>query len=193
METSRSINLNLTEGLRVMELRPCKDDILSLLGVYIVVALCEVFLLFVSEFNIFFVIGILLLDIVLCVVLVWNSIYLCRTVLLEREGCTFSFGKMSKKYNWHELKVQLCEDKNFSFYDSDISGPGILICPKLLKCGGRIPYMTFCRYRKPFSSVYIRFKSSVDEKRVIYSKVVYYGYTAEQETIMAYLKSIDIL
>ena len=176
-----------------MELRPCKDDILSLLGVYIVVALCEVFLLIVSEFNIFFVIGILLLDIVLCVVLVWNSIYLCRTVLLEREGCTFSFGKMSKKYNWHELKVQLCEDKNFSFYDSDISGPGILICPKLLKCGGRIPYMTFCRYRKPFSSVYIRFKSSVDEKRVIYSKVVYYGYTAEQETIMTYLESIDIL
>ena len=176
-----------------MELRPCKDDILSLLGVYIVVALCEVFLLFVSELNIFFVIGILLLDIVLCVVLVWNSIYLCRTVLLEREGCTFSFGKMSKKYNWHELKVQLCEDKNFSFYDSDISGPGILIYPKPLEYRNRIPCATFCRCRRPFSSVYIRFKSSVDEKKVIYGKVVYYGYTAEQESIIDYLKSIHIL
>lgn len=176
-----------------MEIRPCKDDILSLLGAYFVVALGQVFLLFVSDFNIFCVIGILLLDIVLCIVLVRDSIYLCRTVLLEREGCTFSFGKKSKKYKWHELKVQLCEEKSFSFYDADISGPGILICPKILKCVGKIPYMTFCRYRKPFSSVYIRFKSSVDEKRVIYGKVAYYGYTAEKETIMNYLKSIDIL
>ena len=176
-----------------MELRPCKDDIRSLLGVYIVVALCEAIFLFVSEFNIFLFIGILILDMVLCVVLVWDSVYLCRTVLLERDGCTFSFGKISKKYNWNELKVQLCEDKNISFYASDISGSGVLIFPNSLKYSSRIPGMTFCRYRKPFSSVYIRFRSSVDEKRVIYGKVAYYGYTAEQKAIMSYLKSMDIL
>ena len=55
----RPTNLNLKEGLRVMELRPCKDDILSLLGVYIVVALCEILLLFVCEFDLFFIIIIL--------------------------------------------------------------------------------------------------------------------------------------
>ena len=176
-----------------MEIRACKDDILSLLGLYIVVALCEVFLLFVSEFNIFCIIGMLLLDIVLCIALIRDFVYLCRTVTLTREGCTFHLGKLSQKYNWCDLKVQICENKHFKFYDSDISGPGILICPKSLKYSSRIPCMTFCRYQKPFSSVYIRFLSSVDEKKIVFGKVVYYGYTAQQEVIMDYLKSIDIL
>ena len=58
-----------------MELRPCKDDIFSLLGVYIVVALCEIFLLFVCEFDLFFIIIILLLNIVLLIVLIRDSVY----------------------------------------------------------------------------------------------------------------------
>ena len=176
-----------------MELRPCKDDIFSLLGVYIVVALCEIFLLFVCEFDLFFIIIILLLNIVLLIVLIRDSVYFLRTVRLECDGCTFFFGKHSRKYIWNDLKVELHRDKNHIFYDADISGPGILIYPKPLEYRNRIPCATFCRCKRPFSSVYIRFKSSVDEKKVIYGKVVYYGYTAEQESIMDYLKSIHIL
>ena len=52
--------------------------------------------------------------------------------------------------------------------------------------------MTFCRYKKPFTSVYIRFKSAEDEKKIIYGKVVYYGYIAEREVLMDYLQSIDV-
>ena len=175
-----------------MEIGPCKDDMASILGVCIVIVLCEGGLLFASKFDSFILIGILLLNIVLCVVLIRDSLYLYRTVTLGRDGCTFSIGKLSKTYNWCDLWVQLYGDKNFHFYDADLSGPGILICPKSLEYRERIPCMTFCRYRKPFSSVYIRFRSSADENRVIYGKVVYYGYTAEQKTIMDYLKSIDI-
>ena len=146
-----------------------------------------------SKFDLFFIIGILLLNILLCVVLIRDSVYLYRTVKLEHDGCTFSVGKISKKYSWCDLKVQLCGNKSFKFYDADVSGPGVLICPKSVEYSGRIPCMTFCRSRKPFSSVYIRFKSAEDEKRVIYGKVVYYGYTAEQGAILDYLKTIDIL
>ena len=175
-----------------MEIKPCKDGVISILAVYLVIFLCELGLLFASKFNLLFVIGILLLNMVLCFVLIRDLIYLYRTITLGSKGCTFSVGKWSKRYAWCDLKVQLCGDKHFKFNDAEISGPGVLICPKAMKYSGRIPYMTSCRYKKPFSSVYIRFKSSVDENKVIYGKVVYYGYTAEQEAIMDYLKSIDI-
>lgn len=176
-----------------MEMHPCKDDVGSIVGVYIVVALCEIGLLLVSEFESFFVIIILLVNVVLAIVFIRDLLYLYRTITIERERCTFSIGKWTRSYNWCELNVQLCEDKHYKFYDADISGPGILISPKSLKCSNKIPYMTFCRYKKPLTSVYIRFKSSVDEKRLIYGKVVYYGYTAEQDKILDYLKSIYIL
>ena len=175
-----------------MQIKPCKDDVGSIIGVYIVVALCEIGLLFVSEFESFFVIMILLVNVVLGVVLIRDLFYLYRTITIEREGCTFSIGKWSKSYNWCDLKVQLCEDKHFKFYGGDISGPGILICPKSLKHSNKIPYMTFCRYKKPLTSVYIRFKSSVDEKKIIYGKVVYYGYIAEREMLVNYLQSINV-
>ena len=175
-----------------MQIKPCKDDVGSIIGFYIVVALCEIGLLFVSEFESFFVIMILIVNAVLSVGLIRDLFYLYRTITIEREGCTFSIGKWSKSYNWCDLKVQLCEDIHFKFYDADISGPGILICPKSLKCSNKIPYMTFCRYKKPFTSVYIRFKSTEDERKIIYGKVVYYGYIAERELLMDYLQSIDV-
>ena len=37
-----------------MEMHPCKDDVGAIIGVYIVVALCEIGLLLVSEFESFF-------------------------------------------------------------------------------------------------------------------------------------------
>ena len=175
-----------------MQIKPCKDDVGSIIGVYIVIALCEIGLLFVCEFELFFVIMILMLNVVLSAVLIRDLIYLYRAITIEREGCTFSIGKWSKSYRWCDLMVKLCEEKHFKFYGSDISGPGILICPKSMKHSNRIPYMTFCRYRKPFSSVYIRFKSADDERKIIYGKVVYYGYIAERKLLMDYLQSIDV-
>ena len=103
---------------------------------------------------------------------------------------------MSKFFeNIPEIKFEGKDSKNpfaFKFYDADISGPGILISPKSMKCSNKIPYMTSCRYKKPFTSVYIRFKSAEDEKKIIYGKVVYYGYIAEREVLMDYLQSIDV-
>ena len=173
-----------------MQIKPCKDDVGSIIGVYIVIALCEIGLLFVCEFELFFVIMILIVNVVLSIVLIKDLLYLYRTITIEHIGCTFSIGKWSKSYKWCDLKVQLCEDKHFKFHDGDISGPGILISPKSMKCSNKIPYMTSCRYKKPLTSVYIRFKSTADERK--YGKVVYYGYVAEQETIVNYLKSMDV-
>ena len=175
-----------------MQIKPCRDDVGSIIGTYIVIVLCEIGLLFVCEFELFFVIMILIVNVVLSIVLIRDLLYLYRTITIEREGCTFSIGKYAKSYNWCDLNVQLCEAKPFKFYDSDISGPGILICPKSMKYSNKIPYMTSCRYKKPFTSVYIRFKSAEDEKKIIYGKVVYYGYIAERELLMDYLQSIDV-
>ena len=176
-----------------MEIKPCKNDVISLLGIYLVATLCEIVFLFATQFDLFFVVVFLLLNIVLIILFMRDFVYLYRTIKIEREGCTFSFGKWSRTFIWSELNVQLCGDKQFNFYDSDISGPGILIYPKSLKCSNRIPYMTSCRYKKPFSSVYIRFRSSEDESKVNYGKLVYYGYSAERETLMDYLQSIDMV
>ena len=175
-----------------MQIKPCKDDVASIIGVCIVIALCEIVVLFVSEFESFFVIMILLVSVVLSVILIRDLFYLYRTITIKREGCTFSIGKWSKSYSWCDLKVQLCEDKHFKFYDADISGPGILICPKSLKPNNKIPYMTSCRYKKPLTSVYIRFESAEDERKIAYGKVVYYGYIAAREMLVNYLQSINV-
>ena len=175
-----------------MEIKPCKDDTHSLLGVCLVVVLCEIVLLYIRRFEPIFVIAALLVNTVLGIGQLRDLVYLYRTISIDSEGCTFSFRKWSKRYGWADLKVQLCEEKHFRFYDSDISGPGILICPKSLNCTGKIPYMTFCRYKSPFSSVYIRYKTPEDERKTIHGKNVYYGYTAEREMLTDYLQSIDV-
>ena len=79
-----------------MQIKPCKDDVGSIIGVYIVVALCEIGLLFVSEFESFFVIMILIVNAVLSVVLIRDLFYLYRTITIEHEGCTFSIGNGQK-------------------------------------------------------------------------------------------------
>ena len=172
----------------IMEIKPCAEDRISVIGIWIAIIVIEIAVILVSKFHALFVIGIVLLDAVLCISAIRDFIYLSRTVQLDREGCTFSLWRFRKTYQWDSLKVQLCDDRHFTFSDSDVSGPGLLICPKTANYDHKIAAMTFCRKKHPFSSVYLRFETAKDKHPTVTGKIVYYGYTADKAEILNFLR-----
>lgn len=172
----------------IMEIKPCEEDRISVIGIWIAIIVIEIAVILISKFHAFFVLGIVLLDAVLCISSIRDFVYLSRTVLLDREGCTFSLWRFRKTYQWDSLKVQLCDDRHFTFSDSDVSGPGLLICPKTANYDHKIAPMTFCRKKHPFSSVYLRFETAKDKHPTVTGKIVYYGYTADKAEILNFLR-----
>lgn len=175
-----------------MVIYPCKDDLISLLAIWPVIILCELFVVVTSGFVPLFIGGIMVLNICLASFSVRDFVYLSRIIFLEQDGCTISVCGYSKKYDWDSLKVQICDEQSFKFSDSDTTGPGLLIGPKTMLTSKRIATMTFCRYRYPFSSVYIRFCAPKDDQRKLTGKTVYHGYTEDRVIILDYLDSIGI-
>lgn len=170
-----------------MKISPCEDDIISVVAIWPVIIVAEVIFLATGERSTFFIVGIVLLDFLLGICSVRDLIYFSRTIELGQEGCTFSVWKFHKKYQWNDLTVQLCDDRNFAFRDSDKSGPGLLICPKAAKYCRKMAGMTYCRIMHPFSSVYLRFRSDDAAHKTITGKIVYDGYTIEKEKALEYL------
>ena len=170
-----------------MKIKPCEDDIISVIAIWPVIIIAEVIFLLPGERNTFFIVGIVLLDFLLGICSIRDLVYFSRTIELSQEGCTFSVWKFHKKYRWNDLTVQLCNDRNFAFRDSDKSGPGLLICPKATKYCHKMAGMTYCRIMYPFSGVYLRFRSDEDAHKTITGKIVYDGYTIEKEEALEYL------
>lgn len=175
-----------------MVIKPCKDDLISLLAIWPVIILCEILVAVTSSFDQLFIGGMMVLNICLAISSVRDFLYLSRTIFIDQDGCTISVCGYSKKYDWDSLKVQICDEKSFIFSDSDTAGPGLLIGPKTLLTNKIIAPMTYCRYRHPFSSVYIRYRTPKDDQRKVTGKTVYHGYTEERDTILDYLDSIGI-
>lgn len=170
-----------------MEIKPYVDDIISVIAIWPVIIVIESLVIFVSELNSCFIIGIILLNVLLCFSSIRDFLYLSRTIIIDREGCTFSVWRFNKKYKWSSLKVQLCDDSNFVFSDSDVSGPGLLIYPLSAKYNKKISPMTYCRRKYPFSSVYLRFETTQNKQPTVTGKIVYYGYTAGRQEVLDYL------
>ena len=101
-----------------MKIKPCLDDIISVVAIWPVIIVIECLVIFVSKLNAFFFLGIVLLNALLFVSSVRDFLYLSRTIILDHEGCTFSIWRFCKKYKWSSLKVQLCDDSKFVFSDS---------------------------------------------------------------------------
>ena len=141
-----------------MKISPCEDDIISVVAIWPVIIVAEVIFLATGERSTFFIEGIVLLNFLLGICSVRDLVYFSRTIELSQEGCAFSVWKFHKKYQWNDLTVQLCNDENFAFRDSDKRGPGLLICPKAAKYRHKMAGMTYCRIMHPFSSVYLRFR-----------------------------------
>lgn len=171
-----------------MKISPCEDDIISVVAIWPVIIVAEVIFLATGERSTFFIVGIVLLDFLLGICSVRDLVYFSRTIELSQEGCAFSVWKFHKKYQWNDLTVQLCNDENFAFRDSDKRGPGLLICPKAAKYRHKMAGMTYCRIMHPFSSVYLRFRSDEDAHKTVTGKIVYDGYTIEKEKALEYLK-----
>lgn len=164
-----------------MKIKPCEDDIISIVAIWPVIIIAEVIFNVAGGRDRFFVIGIVLLDFLLGICSIRNLIYFSRTIELGQEGCTFSVWKFHKKYQWNDLTVQLCDDRNFAFRDSDKRGPGLLIRPKTARYRHKMAGMTYCRIMHPFSSVYLRFRSDDAAHKIITGKIVYDGYTVSAQ------------
>ena len=50
----------------IMEIKPCAEDRISVIGIWIAIIVIEIAVILVSKFHALFVIGIVLLDAVLC-------------------------------------------------------------------------------------------------------------------------------
>lgn len=170
-----------------MKIKPCLDDIISVVAIWPVIIVIECLVIFVSKLNAFFFLGIVLLNALLFVSSVRDFLYLSRTIILDHEGCTFSIWRFCKKYKWSSLKVQLCDDSKFVFSDSDVSGPGLLICPLSAKYDKKTAAMTYCRRKHPFTSVFLRFETTQNKHPTVTGKIVYYGYTTGKQEILDYL------
>ena len=175
-----------------MVINPCKDDLISLLAIWPVIILCEILVAVTSGFNLMLISGIMILNVCLAISSVRDFVYLSRIICLDQSGCTFRVRGYSKQYSWDQLKVQICDENTIKFTDSDTMGPGLQIGPKTMLTSKRIAPMTYCRYRHPFSSVYIRYRTPKDDQRKVTGKTVYHGYTEERDTILDYLDSIGI-
>ena len=176
-----------------MVIKPCEDDLISLFAIWPVIILCEVFAAVAGSFNPLFIGGMIVLDICLGISSLRDYVYLGRTIYIDREGCTFRVLGYSKKYNWDSLNVQICHADTFRFSDSDIAGPGLLIGPKAMRNSKHIAPMTYCRYRHPFSSVYIRYRTPKDDLRKVTGKTVYSGFTEDRRILQEVLASAGIL
>lgn len=170
-----------------MEIKPCEDDIISVIAIWPVILICELLFLYGSCWGSFWVMGIISLDVLLSIFSIRDWLYLSRTIRFGQDGCTFSIGRFSKTYPWECLCVKNCDDSNFMFADSDVCGPGILICPKEWKVSSKMGAMTFCRTMHPLSSVYIRFVTQQNVRHGITGKIQYQGHTAEKEAILQYI------
>ena len=175
-----------------MELKSCTDDIVSIIAIWPVIIICELILLFITHFNVLLGCLFLLLDIVLCFFSVRDFVYFSRTVKFDFDGCTISLWKLQKRYPWSMLNIKLCEDRSFLFSDSDVNGPGILICPKEINYDPKTAPMTYCRKKYPFSSIYLRFESTKDKQKTIPGKTVCYGYALEQKKALDFFANAGI-
>lgn len=169
-----------------MKISPCVDDIISVVAIWPVIIVTEVIFLVTGERSTFFIVGIVLLDFLLGICSIRDLVYFSRTIELSQEGCTFSVWKFHKKYRWNDLTIQICDDRNFAFRDSDKRGAGLLICPKAAKYCHKMAGMTYCRIMHPFSSVYLRFRADEDAHKTVTGKIVYDGYIVEKEEVLEY-------
>lgn len=174
-----------------MKIKPCTDDIISVIGIWPVIIIAEVIFLLSGERNAFFIAGIALLNVFVGVFTIRDLLYFLRTLDLDMEGCTFSIGKFRKRYAWSELTVQLCDARNFTFRDSDKWGPGLLICPRTANLSCKLAPMTYCRTKHPLSSVYLRFETAKDTRKNVTGKIIYGGYTVDREKILEYLSFLQ--
>ena len=176
-----------------MRIGPCTKEVLQpVLGIVLGCVICIPVLLYYTESNMLLIIslGMFLGFLPFMPYQLFTTLYLGRTITLAPEGWTFSIIKHKKTYKWEESTIKYCENDPVwpPFY---VSGPGILIYSKSLKVPDSKIGLTCCRAFHPLGCVFIRFKSKWDDKPLELREI--YGYTAEKNEIIGYLKSIGVL
>lgn len=73
-----------------MELKPCTNDVISVIAIWPVIIICELIFLIIIHFNIHFFCLFLFLDIVLCFFSIRDFVYFSRRIIFDSDGCTIS-------------------------------------------------------------------------------------------------------
>lgn len=175
-----------------MRICKCVDDFREML-VYAVLAIAaEVYLCFVLSWHTAAIVGCAVLNLVMFIGYTVDFLYLCRTILLDKTGCSFAVGKYQKIYTWQEINIQHVKNASFLFGDSEISGEGVILSTHKIAKPKYIGAMTYCRFTHPFSSVFIRFGSDPGDRKKKSAKYVYGGFYAERSELMDFLKTENI-
>ena len=174
-----------------MEIETCNDDLQKSIFYAFLAVIAQVFLLAILSWHKIAIIGCVVLSIILGLSLFLDYLYFSRKIMLDASGCAFVSKRTTRKYTWEELYVQHTENPPYLIQDGEISGEGVIVScfpiPKTLGVGA----MTYCRYKHPSASVFIRFISPDEADKIIQKagKLIYRGYIADKDQLLAFLKT----
>lgn len=89
-----------------MKVKPCEDDIISVIAIWPVIIIAEVLFIMTGSRETFYIVGIVLLDTLLCICSVRDLVYFARTIEFKQDGCAISIWKFKKTYRWCDLTIQ---------------------------------------------------------------------------------------
>lgn len=124
--------------------------------------------------------------------IVGSIIYFGRTIILDSEGCCFSFRGFEKKFRWEELDIQYYENdhSHSRLGNREAEGPGILINVKGRKYRSKLPAMTYCYFFHPMTSVFLRFRKPLDDLDPWKHSITVLGYAIKREDLLAVLEEL---
>ena len=138
-----------------MKISPSKDVYAWIAIAFLCIGLFDAALLIASEGNAF------LFAIVisaLCLVIVLRlALTVAKTILLDPEGCTFSFLGCRKKFLWRDFSVKKAEDWKdvWSYRQTPVDGAIFTVKPH--RRPKWLGPAEFCMWTAPFSSFFVCF------------------------------------
>lgn len=164
------------------------QDLQALLVYAILAVIAQIFLLFVLSWNIVAIVGCIIISILLLISGIVDWLYFKRTVILNAYGCTFISSFATKTFSWESIYLLHTKNSSFFFGNSETHGEGVIISVTPISKPMRIGAMTYCRFTHPATSVFIRFKTPLDESRKTSAKFFYTGFTANKTDILSLLQ-----
>lgn len=173
-----------------MKIEPCTDDLISIFAIWPVIILCEIGVGISFAWNSLVLWLIILMDCILLIHSMKEYAYFGRTIIFGQEGVVFTLLGFEKRYEWDRIRVTLCNNDGLLFHDSETGGAGVLLTLRDEKLPKKTAAMTYCRYRHPLTSVFLRFQNSKEEDIVVTGKVIYRGYVVEKSRVLNFLTHI---
>ncbi|MBQ3004413.1 MAG: hypothetical protein IJD88_00635 [Clostridia bacterium] len=89
-----------------------------------------------------------------------------RTLKMDKDGCTITFLKISKRYKWTELETKRVEDYSNAIRTFEPFYAGVIFYKKKTRKPKWILPSVFSKYVHPFSFFYVYFNPHIDTRTV---------------------------